>query len=233
MTHWISYSEPSASRIADTLRTLGEETVCHPVTRIDYLPLSEPMPETRPDLMIALSQHAVSAYLSNYYRASHRGAKVLAIGPATARGLINSHSFHVEMPDEANSEGLLALPALQQLGKEQSVWLLTGEGGRDVVAQALSKRCILSRFNLYRREASMPKTLSDKKVKSIWVGSIHGLQQVSAGAEALGLHKNIPLVLPSQRVADHASSLGWYKLVVCQGSAPDQIHHACERIAND
>jgi uroporphyrinogen-III synthase len=191
------------------------------------------MPETRPDLMIALSQHAVSAYLSNYYRASHRGAKVLAIGPATARGLINSHSFHVEMPDEANSEGLLALPALQQLGKEQSVWLLTGEGGRDVVAQALSKRCILSRFNLYRREASMPKTLSLEQVKSIWIGSIHGLQQVSAGAEGLGLHRNIPLVLPSQRVADHASSLGWYKLVVCQGSEPEQIHQACERIAND
>lgn len=233
MTHWISYSEPSASRIADTLRTLGEETVCHPVTRIDYLPLSEPMPEIRPDLMIALSQHAVSAYLSNYYRASHRGAKVLAIGPATARGLINSHRFHVEMPDEANSEGLLALPALQQLGKEQSVWLLTGEGGRDVVAQALSKRCILSRFNLYRREASMPKTLSLEQVKSIWIGSIHGLQQVSAGAEGLGLHRNIPLVLPSQRVADHASSLGWYNLVVCQGSEPEQIHQACERIAND
>jgi uroporphyrinogen-III synthase len=183
--------------------------------------------------MIALSQHAVSAYLSNYYRPSHRGAKVLAIGPATAQGFTDSRSFYVEMPDEANSEGLLALPTLQQLEKEQSVWLLTGEGGRDVVAQALSNRCILSRFNLYRREASMPEALSHKKVKSIWVGSIHGLQQVSAGAEGLGLRRNIPLVLPSQRVADHASSLGWYKLVICKGSEPEQIHQACERIAND
>jgi uroporphyrinogen-III synthase len=233
MTHWISYSEPSASRIADALQAMGEDTLCHPVTRIEQLPLHQPMPEAKPDLIIALSQHAVSAYLANYYRPSHNAAKVLAIGPATARGLIDTNNFHVETPREANSEGLLALPALQNVGKEQSVWLLTGEGGRDVVAQALANKCNLSRFNLYRREASIPTTLSHKTLRSIWIGSIHGLQQVSAGSQALGLQKSIPLVLPSLRVADHASSLGWYKLVLCKGSEPEQVQQACERIAND
>ena len=233
MTHWISYSEPSASRISDTLQGLGESTVCHPVTSILPLPLPQPMPETKPDLVIALSQHAVSAYLSNYYRPTHRGAKVVAIGPATAQGLIDADNFDVQVPDDANSEGLLAMPVLQQLGKNQSVWLLTGEGGRDVVAQALVNRCNLSRFNLYRREASMPKALPSRGVKSIWVGSIHGLQQVSEGASSLGLKKNTTLVVPSARVADHARRLGWYKLVICQGNGPEQIHRACERIADD
>lgn len=215
------------------LHKLGEAAFCYPVTRIQPLPLPQPMPETKPDLIIATSQHAVSAYLSEHYKQSHQGAKVLAIGPATAQGLIDADVFQIQMPEEANSEGLLALPAIQRLRRHQSVWLLTGEGGRDVVADALVGRCNLSRFNLYRREASMPRTLSAKKVSSIWIGSIHGLQQVSAGAETLGLGRDITLVLPSDRVADHATRLGWYKLVVCQASELEQIHQVCERIAND
>lgn len=233
MTHWISYSEPSGSRIAKTLQAQGEDAFAYPVTRIQRLPLPGPMPETCPDFIIALSQHAVAAYLTDYAQPSHQGAQVLAIGPSTAQGLLDAGGFRVEIPDEANSEGLLALPALQQLQKHQSVWLLTGEGGRDLVAQVLKNQCQLSRYDLYRRESSMPTALSGRDLQSIWVGSIHALQQISAGAQELGIGPGTVLVVPSQRVADHAKGLGWYKLVVCKANEPGQIRRACERIADD
>ena len=51
--------------------------------------LPHAMPDERPDLIIALSQHAVSAYLANYFKPAHGGAVALAIGPATAAGLMN------------------------------------------------------------------------------------------------------------------------------------------------
>ena len=80
MTHWITYSEPSASRLAALLATMGHKAVCEPVTRINTLLLPDAMPNERPDLIIALSQHAVSAYVANYSKPAHGGAVALAIG---------------------------------------------------------------------------------------------------------------------------------------------------------
>ena len=130
MTHWITYSEPSASRLAALLSTMGHQALCEPVTQIDRLLLAEAMPDARPDLIIALSQHAVSAYLENYNKPTHAGALVLAIGPATAAGLIEHGGLRVRVSDPANSEGLLAMSDIAALQRHQTVWLLTGEGGR-------------------------------------------------------------------------------------------------------
>ena len=146
MTHWITYSEPSASRLAALLSTMGHQALCEPVTQIDRLLLAEAMPDARPDLIIALSQHAVSAYLENYNKPTHAGALVLAIGPATAAGLIEHGGLRVRVSDPANSEGLLAMSDIAALQRHQTVWLLTGEGGRDMVEQSLSGRCQLIRL---------------------------------------------------------------------------------------
>jgi uroporphyrinogen-III synthase len=234
MTHWISYSEPTASRLAQMLSAMGQATLCHPVTRIQWLSLDAPIPDIKPDLIVALSQHAVAAYLSEHYRPSHHGANVIAIGPTTAKGLIDTGNFVVELPQQASSEGLLAMPALQNLGPNQTVWLLTGEGGRDLVVSELADRCKFSRFDLYRRQPSAPATLPVASLQSIWIGSLHGLQQVTAEADKLAIDRQCTtLVLPSQRVADHAKRLGWYKLLVCEGIEPQQVRQTCDRIEHD
>ena len=58
---------------------MGHQALCEPVTQIDRLLLAEAMSDARPDLIIALSQHAVSAYLENYNKPTHAGALVLAL----------------------------------------------------------------------------------------------------------------------------------------------------------
>lgn len=231
MTHWITYSEPSAARLSALLATMGHKAVCEPVTRIDNLLLPHAMPSERPDLIIALSQHAVSAYLANYFKPAHGGAVALAIGPATAAGLIQHGSLSVRVADPANSEGLLAMPEIRALRPEQTVWLLTGEGGRELVEQSLSGRCNLIRYNLYRREDRLPALAPQVSFEAIWVGSIHGLQQVDAGVEALKIdRKKTTLVASSERIAIYARGLGWTDPLVCEAFDLQTTQEICARI---
>jgi uroporphyrinogen-III synthase len=231
MTHWVTYSEPSASRLATTLAALGQSSLCEPVTRIEVLPLPHPLPTTPPDLLIALSQHAVAAYLANHYQTAHSAALTLAIGPATAAGLIEHGGFEVRQPTRASSEGLLAMPELVGLRADQTVWLLTGQGGRDLVAQALAERCKLQRLDLYRRQKRAPDFSSRESLSAIWVGSIHGLQQVDGHADTLKIDRQrTMLVAASARIADYAQRLAWRRLEVCEASDVQAVEQICKRI---
>ena len=155
----------------------------------------------------------------------------LAIGPATAAGLIQHGSLSVRVADPANSEGLLAMPEIRALRPEQTVWLLTGEGGRDLVEQSLSGRCKLIRYNLYRREGRLPALAPQVSLKAIWVGSIHGLQQVDAGVEALKIDRQkTMLVASSERIAIYAHGLGWTNPSVCEAFDLQTTQTICARI---
>lgn len=234
MTHWITYSEPSANRLAARLQRLGQSTICESVTQIEPLVPAVPFPEYKPDLIIALSQHAVAAYLDRYFQPSHRGVVVLAIGKTTAARLIEHGTLEVHMPQVVNSEGLLAMPQVRALRPSHRVWLLTSEGGRDLVANTLAERCQLQRFSLYRREKRPLALPSGFQPKAIWVGSIHGLQQVDAALEPLKIPRQTTmLVAASERVADYARECKWTKVLICEASATEAVKDACARIDHD
>lgn len=83
-----------------------------------------------------------------------RTAQVCAVGAATARALHRRGIHDVAWPRERqDSEGLLALPALQSL-RGRRVVLIGAPGGRDLLAQTLrNRRARLTRIDVYRREA--------------------------------------------------------------------------------
>ena len=113
MTHWITYSEPSANRLTALLQQLGQSAICESVTRIEPLSPEDPFPEKKPDLIIP-SQHAVAVYLDHYFKPSHEGLVLLQ----SARPQLPSSSNMVHWrcsPRVANSEGLLAMPQVQAL----------------------------------------------------------------------------------------------------------------------
>lgn len=76
---------------------------------------------------------------------------VFAVGASTAR-LLQDAGLTVTVPERADSEGLLALPALQQLQGQR--WLLCrGEGGRELLPETLRARgARLDILELYRRQ---------------------------------------------------------------------------------
>ena len=234
MTHWITYSEPSASRLAAQLQRHGQSAICESVTLIERLTPSQPFPEDKPDLIIALSQHAVAGYLDHYFQPTHRGAVALAIGKTTAARLIEHGALQVHTPQVTNSEGLLAMSHVRALQPSQRVWLLTGEGGRDLVANTLAQRCRLQRFSLYRRQKKQLALPSGFLPKAIWVGSIHGLQQVDAALEPLKIPRQTTmLVAASERVADYARERKWTKVLICEASDTEAVKDACARIDHD
>ena len=234
MTHWITYSEPSANRLVALLRQLGQPAICESMTRIEPLRPEDQFPEDKPDLIIALSQHAVAAYLDHYFKPSHEGVVALAIGKTTAAKLIEHGALKVFTPRSANSEGLLAMPQIQALGPSHQVWLLTGEGGRDLVANTLADRCDLQRFSLYRRGKRRVNLPAGFEPKAIWVGSIHGLQQVDEATEPLKIQRQrTMLVTASERVADYARERDWTKVLICEASDAEAVKDACARIDHD
>ena len=236
MTHWITHSEPSASRLADLLQSLGHSVLCESVTAILRLTPSV-VPQTlnkslqKPDLIIALSQHATSAYLESFFLPAHKDALVLAIGPSTAAGFKQSGKFTVKMPTQSNSEGLLSMPEIQALLPEKTVWLLTGEGGRDLVAESLQTQCRLVRFDLYRREKRVPSFPANISFRAIWVGSIHAVQQTDVIARDWQIDRHTTtLVVASARVAEYARGLGWDDIIICDTADLQAVRQTCARI---
>lgn len=84
-------------------------------------------------------------------------SRLMAIGQGTARALTEAGFSQVLVPrDGADSEAVLALPELQQLAG-QRILLVRGEGGRELLATALSERgAQVDHAIVYRRVALPP-----------------------------------------------------------------------------
>jgi uroporphyrinogen-III synthase len=74
-----------------------------------------------------------------------------AVGERSA-ALLRDAGLSVQVPAQPDSEGLLALPALQQVPGQRFL-LIRGEGGRELLADTLRARgAVLDVLELYRRE---------------------------------------------------------------------------------
>jgi uroporphyrinogen-III synthase len=104
----------------------------------------------RTPLCIFVSPAAVRAAARLDALAPGRRTRVLAVGAATARALHRHGVTDVEIPTRADSEGLLALPSLQQ--PLTRVGLIGAPGGRELLPQALAARGTqVLRAAVYRR----------------------------------------------------------------------------------
>ena len=78
--------------------------------------------------------------------------KLIAVGQSTAAALQHAGASDVTVPQQANSEGLLQLPLLQQV-TGQTIILVNGQGGRPLLQQTLlTRQAKLASYTVYRRE---------------------------------------------------------------------------------
>lgn len=103
---------------------------------------------TAPDVAIFVSANAVRFGL-NYTG----GAKIAAIGPATAARLEQTgHSVDIRAPDGFNSERLLETPELRDVAGKV-IRIIRGSGGRELLANVLRERgAIVEYLPVYSRE---------------------------------------------------------------------------------
>ncbi|MGE0383952.1 MAG: uroporphyrinogen-III synthase [Gammaproteobacteria bacterium] len=150
-----------SQRLCEALRALGAEVRVLPTLAI--LPAAdadaarrELAEVERSDLAVFTSANAVrhALELMPALPALLHGREVLAVGEATARALRDAGVAEVLVPDaDASSTGLLAMPVLQAQGvRGRTVLIVTGLGGRDLLARELAVRgARVLAARLYRR----------------------------------------------------------------------------------
>jgi uroporphyrinogen-III synthase len=149
-----------------------------------------------------------------------------AVGKSTA-ALLREQGIDAEVPEQAfNSEGLLALPSLNNVAGKKAL-IFSGEGGRALLADTLIQRgASVSECELYRREPTAE--FADQIIELLASGGVDlviahsgellkNLLAVVPGSQRSSLMK-LPLLVPSERVAEIARNTG-FQAVICAGSA--------------
>lgn len=177
------------------------------------------------DDLIFISSNAVNHALKHIQPTSQR---IIAIGKNTAVTL-QAHGITAEItPLIANSEGLLAEPALQTLDN-RNMLIIRGNGGRELLADTLRKRgAHVTYANIYTREC--PST-DCSKLNENWRATIDVVTTTSnqvidnllmlCGKTAEILRT--PVLVVSSRCAEHARSLGFIHILQSDGASTDAI----------
>jgi uroporphyrinogen-III synthase len=156
---------------------------------------------------------------------------IATVGPGTAAA-VQSLGLRVDhVPQhEYSSEGLLALPALQDM-KGSRIVILRGNGGRDTLRTEFGARGAQVEYvEVYRRicpadsAALLWPLLHEHKLQLITVTSNEALQNLfdMAGSKGQPLLREIPLVVASSRQAALAARLGFRQGAVIAGHASDE-----------
>ena len=160
------------------------------------------------------------------------GLHIAAVGEGSRRELEQRLKRTVDFVPEGryDSEGLLALPALQQVAGKKIV-IFRGGGGRELLAETLRERgAQVDYAEVYRR---MPTTPPDSATLSRWieggvnaitVTSSEGLQNLYGMMDARGRDwlLTMPLFVVSERCAELAQQLGFKSRAHIAQPASDQ-----------
>ena len=239
-----------SAELAATLAARGIYSSSLPLLRIEALAQS---PEQRALLLdlqrycavIVVSKPAARlalALLDRYQVQPAAEQPWFSVGAATAQ-ILRGHGLRVHCPEQADdSEALLALPQLQQAlaaaGAPQ-VLILRGEGGRELLADCLRGQGVqVDYLPLYRRllpeypPAALPERIAGERLNGLVVSSGQGFEhlQQMAGADWLRLAQ-LPLFVPSPRVAEQARAAGAQQVVDCRGASATALLAAVQRSA--
>jgi uroporphyrinogen-III synthase len=157
---------------------------------------------------------------------SQRESSVLiAVGQQTQLAL-QAAGFEAIAPDQADTEGLLALPALSAGALEQAL-IVKGEGGRALLASELRRRGVaVNEWSCYRRCWPSVDLSPLSAAGRPWVFQASSGEVLSRlvvlinEASRLDLLQH-PVIVPSKRIAVLATKLGWHT-VLCSDNASDE-----------
>ncbi len=186
------------------------------------------------DMAIFISRNAAQAGLAllRRYCPELPGAMAyFAVGETTA-AVLNGEGIDAVIPAaEFNTEGLLALPQLQQVAGKRIV-IFKGEGGRDLLRETLVARgAEVSCCDVYRRELdkqhrqAILELLSAGQLDAVIVHSgelLHNLLSVADDRSEQLL--SLPVIVPGQRVAQLAVEAGFSQIVTsASATAVDMV----------
>jgi uroporphyrinogen-III synthase len=159
------------------------------------------------------------------------GQQWFAVGAGTAATLRRAGIAGVTAPTRMDSDGLLALPGLQEV-RGRDIGLVTAAGGREVIAPTLQQRgALVLRANVYARIAIVPsqRTINDLRALHapawLMLSSGAALEQLLATlpADAIAVLRSAHVVAASDRLARLARSHGFSHIVTAASAMPRDL----------
>lgn len=153
-----------------------------------------------------------------------------AVGPGTA-AVLQKHGLSVHYPNgRMSSEALLALPELQDIAGKKAL-IVRGAGGREIMAEGLRARgATVDYAELYERavpqhEATALRDLMQTcSPSAIVISSADALDNLKVlFAPSVAAWAQLPLVVSSPRLAEHAQALGFQRSAVIDGASDAAI----------
>ncbi len=218
------------------LRDAGADAILLPTIEIEPIELDAAsraalLPDNF-DWTVYTSANAVEWSLPQLPRPAR--TRVAAIGRATARAL-DEQGIRVDaVPQGASdSEGLLALGPFADL-RGQRILIVKGAGGRTLLRDELARRgAELVLCEVYRRrpaaadpaalEALRSASRHSRLIVAVTSGEVLGALLEAAPDDRLPKLRDATLLVPGERVAASARSLGWRGPLVVAPSAEDSV----------
>jgi len=210
----------------------------NPIMRI--VPIAEPSAavERIRDLILQFAQFDKAIFISanaaelaiqwlDQYWPMLPEVQLFAVGQQTGL-LLKAYGAEVLSPQrQQNTEGLLnEMPQLQDLANK-SVIIFRGAGGRATLADTLSSRgATVTYCDLYRRVID-PVSLAKAQAEDCRCLVAHSGELLQAMG-AVGNTSTV-LVVPSERVAEIGSDLGYKHLVVAESALPESMFRAVQQ----
>lgn len=178
----------------------------------------------RSGIVLFTSPNAVAMAAAMHAIEPGRGQVVLAVGSGTRRALLR-HGIAAQAPQRMDSEGLLSMPALADVAHRR-IGLVTGSGGRNLLAPALRKRgAEVLRVDVYARVALSPAPHALEKLRRALADPAHTLLPVSSGEALQQLLATLPatlrapltrsaVVAASARLGDAARAAGFRRIAI-------------------
>ncbi len=221
MRIWVTRSEPGASVLTKALTDAGYQVFKAPV--LETRALAFELPRGRFDFAVFLSASG-----ARFAAARLRGCfdRAFAVGRSTAAAL-SGHDVLADAAALESSEGLLA--ALPK-AKGRRILLVTGVGGRTLLAPALRRQgAQVERLEVYERRSRTP-AIDSASIDAILVSSGDGFRQAAQVWFESGGAGSVLLLAPSMRVGALAAKLGVANVIYCDGAGPAAVLDALRRM---
>jgi len=226
----------ASNSLLEVLRAAGFRAYAQPL--LELLPL-DPLPAQQIQRIEQLAQYddvvVISANaarfcldaIRNYWPALPQHLRWYAVGTSTAQALLEHGITALSPASEMTSEGLLALPALNDVNG-RNVLIAKGERGRDKLRIALLERgAQVDQLACYRRQPpaiSAQKFVQDLQRWNIDVillssgEALENLRLLLSQSETSNVSE-IGLIVPSDRVAQAALDAGFTRVTTAQNAA--------------
>ena len=230
--------QADSERLSETLQNEGFQTRVMPIITIEAIPTAEqaPAPSLSDDaLCIFISANAVRFGLPQLGSALARDSDltVIAVGNKT-RDTLAAEGIQAEVPVRADSEGLLAMPALSA-PDSRDVVIVKGEGGRELLASELTGRgARVTEWACYRRcwpevDVSGLIEISAGLIFQASSGElVSRLSELLAGGGQADLFQS-SIIVPSDRVARLATEIGWGQVIRAEDASDDAFIRALKQ----